>query len=168
MADVAQAASASKPLLYHYFPTKSDLYLAAVRAAAAELREATTPSRDLAPARRVERALEAHLDWVEANAVAYRAILQGGVSSHPEVQAIIEGSRADVVARLAEEFGFDELRPEERVVIRGWVGFLEGVCLDWLAAGDLSKPQLVRILTASLAVVEPAVRAGTVGDDQLR
>ena len=34
MADVASAAGASKPLLYHYFPTKSDLYLAAVRAAA--------------------------------------------------------------------------------------------------------------------------------------
>ena len=33
MADVAAAAGASKPLLYHYFSTKSDLYLAAVRSA---------------------------------------------------------------------------------------------------------------------------------------
>ena len=41
MADVAAAAGASKPLLYHYFSTKSDLYLAAVRSAADELRAAT-------------------------------------------------------------------------------------------------------------------------------
>ena len=44
MAEVAAgAAGVSKPLLYHYFSTKSELYVAAVRSAAHELSEASRP-----------------------------------------------------------------------------------------------------------------------------
>lgn len=150
MADVAKAAGASKPLLYHYFATKSDLYLAAVRAAAEELREATKPDLELTIEPRVLKALRAHLDWIDANALAYRAILQGGVSSDPDVQAIVEESRADVVARLAETFAYDQLTPARRIALRGWVGFLEGACLDWLEARDISKAHLARLLAASV------------------
>jgi AcrR family transcriptional regulator len=156
MADVAKAAGASKPLLYHYFSTKSDLYLAAVRSAATELREATKPDPDLPINERLLKALEAHVDWIDVNAVAYRAVLQGGISSDRQVQAIVEVSRADVVERLAEAFGFDELSAAQRIAFRGWVGFLEGACLDWLAARDVPKDQLVRLLAAS---VFGAVRA---------
>lgn len=159
MADVARAAGASKPLLYHYFPTKSDLYLAAVRAAAHELRAATTRSPDLPSRLALEQALAAHVDWIDANADAYRAVLQGGLSSDPDVQAIIEESRADVVARLARGFGFRRVTPAQRIVLRGWVGFLEGACLDWLATRDVPKEHLVRILIASVTAVAPATEA---------
>lgn len=56
MADVAAQAGVSKPLLYHYFATKGDMYLAAVRSAADELSAATRPdswcSRLVSPPRR--------------------------------------------------------------------------------------------------------------------
>jgi AcrR family transcriptional regulator len=150
MADVASAAGASKPLLYHYFSTKSDLYLAAVRSAAAELREATKPDPDLPFDARLRNALRAHIDWIDVNADAYRAVLQGGISSDPEVQAIVEESRADVVTRLAEGLGFDERAAAQRITLRGWVGFLEGAGLDWLAARDVSKAHLVDLLAVSV------------------
>ncbi len=159
MAEVARAAGASKPLLYHYFPTKSDLYLAAVRAAAAELRAATNPAADLPPRAALEQALAAHIEWIDANSVAYRAVLQGGLSSDPDVQAIIEESRADVVARLARGFGLRRVTPAQRTVLRGWVGFLEGACLDWLEKRDIPKRHLVRILAASVTAVAPAAEA---------
>ena len=159
MADVASAAGASKPLLYHYFPTKSDLYLAAVRAAADELRAATTPAGDLPPRLALQRGLTAHVDWVDANADAYRAVLQGGLSSDPRVHAIIEESRADVVARLAHGFGLRRVTPAQRTVLRGWVGFLEGACLDWVQRRDVPKSRLVRILAASVAALAPVARA---------
>lgn len=159
MAEVARAAGASKPLLYHYFPTKSDLYLAAIQAAAEELRAVTTPSPDLPPRQALERALEAHLDWIEANTDAYRAVLQGGLSSDVNVQAIIEESRADVVARLARGYGVRRLTAAQRTVLRGWVGFLEGATLNWLETKDLPKAHLIRILMASLTVVTPIAEA---------
>jgi AcrR family transcriptional regulator len=162
MADIATAAGASKPLLYHYFSTKGDLYLAAVRRAADELREATRPLPELPVQARLLHSLEAHLDWIDANALAYRAILQGGISSDADVQAIVEESRAEVVIRLAESFGFDELTPAQRIAMRGWVGFLEAACLDWLPARDISKPHLARLLAAS---VPGAIRAAQVQTD---
>lgn len=155
MAEVARAAGASKPLLYHYFPTKSDLYLAAIRAAADELRAVTASPPDLPPLRALEHALAAHVDWIEANADAYRAVLQGGLSSDAAVQAIIEESRAEVVARLAQGFGVRRLTSAQRTVLRGWVGFLEGATLNWLETRDLPKKRLVRILMASLTAVVP-------------
>jgi AcrR family transcriptional regulator len=163
MADIATAAGASKPLLYHYFSTKGDLYLAAVRRAADELREATRPLPELPVQARLLHSLEAHLDWIDANALAYRAILQGGISSDADVQAIVEESRAEVVVRLAESFGFDELTAARRIAMRGWVGFLEAACLDWLEARDISKPHLAHLLAAS---VPGAIRAAQAPTDE--
>jgi AcrR family transcriptional regulator len=159
MADVAAAAGASKPLVYHYFATKSDLYLATVRSAADELSAATRPDPDLPVGPRMLQALSAHLDWIETHALAYRAILQGGISSDPQVQAIVEHSRADVISRLVEAFEFEGLIPAQRIALRGWVGFLESACLDWLATPDITKAHLARLLEAS---VTGALRAAQV------
>lgn len=150
MHEIATSADVSKPLLYHYFSTKGDLYVAAVRAAADQLREATRPDPALAPRARLSQALEAHVDWVEENALGYRALLQGGASADPEVLAIVEESRAEVVRRIAESMSIDRPSPVLRITLRGWVGFLEGACLDWLAVKDLPKSRLVDLLAASL------------------
>ena len=162
MADVAEAAGASKPLLYHYFATKRDLYLATVAAAAEELREATLPNPSLPLADRMRAALDAHLDWIDAHALAYRAILQGGVSSEPRVHAIVEQSRTEVVARLAETFALDHLTPGQRIAFRGWIGFLESAGLEWLTTRAVTKDELAALLTASvLALPETIDRAQT-------
>jgi AcrR family transcriptional regulator len=164
MADIALAAGVSKPLLYHYFSTKSDLYHAAVRAAADELREATRPDPALPPRVRLLTALGAHIDWIDENAVAYRAVLQGGISSDDDVEAIVEESRAEVVTRLAESFGFDSLTSAQSIALRGWVGFLEGACIEWLVARDVSKAHLARLLAAS---VSGALHAAEVAEDTI-
>lgn len=150
MADIAAAAEVSKPLLYHYFSTKTDLYIAAVRAAAEDLGLATRPDAGLRPRGRLHQALRAHVDWVETNALGYKAILQGGLSADPSVQAIVEASRAEVVRRITEGMGVDRPDPPLRIAIRGWVGFLEGACLEWLATRDIPKADLVQLLAASL------------------
>lgn len=150
MADIAASAGVSKPLLYHYFSTKRDLYLAAVRASAEELRMATSPDVDVPADQRVQHALRAHIDWVERNESRYRAVLHGGLSADPDVHAIVETSRTEVVARIAQRMGHRRPPPRLRIALRGWVGFLEGACLDWLVSKDISKQQLVQLLTASL------------------
>jgi AcrR family transcriptional regulator len=151
MADVAEASGVSKPLLYHYFSTKTDLYRATVTAAAEELREATRPDPALPIGPRMRAALDAHLDWIEAHAAAYRAVIQGGISSDPVVQDVVEQSRAESVARLAEAFGADRPTDLERIAFRGWIGFLEWTSLEWLATATITKRQLADLLAASAA-----------------
>ena len=165
MAEVAGAAGVSKPLLYHYFSTKSELYVAAVRSAAHELSEASRPDQSLPIGARLLNALRAHLDWIAEHALAYRAILQGGLSSDRDVQGIIEASRADVVGRLAEAYGLGDLSPAQRIALRGWVGFLEGACLDWLSSRDITKAHLARLLAASVAGALRAAEVDAGGTD---
>lgn len=158
MADIAAEAQVSKGLLYHYFSDKPDLYLAAVRAAASQLSEATRPNPDLPPPQRLRNALAAHVDWIDEHALAYRAVLQGGLSGDPNVQAIVETSRAEVVARIAADSGIEVVTPLLRIALRGWVGLLEAACLEWLAHREVSKSRLVELLAAGIPA---AIRSAT-------
>ena len=146
MAEVAEAAGVSKPLLYHYFSTKTDLYRATVVAAADELREATRPDPDLPVGPRMRAALDAH-------ALAYRAVIQGALSSDQVVQEEVERSRAETIDRLAQAFGINQLTELQRITLRGWVGFLESASLEWLATRAVSQSQLRDLLAASAAAL---------------
>ncbi len=158
MAEIADAAGVSKPLLYHYFATKSALYLATVEWAADELRAATRPDPSLPPSRRIRVALDAHLDWIDTHALAYRAVIQGGISSDEDVHVIVERSRAEVVDRLAEFYELKHLTAEQRIMCRGWVGFLEAASLDWLTTPTIPKHQLAQLLQTSLESLIPFLR----------
>lgn len=158
MAEVADTAGVSKPLLYHYFATKSALYLTTVAWAAEELRAATRPDPTLPAGRRMRAALDAHLDWIDEHALAYRAVIQGGISSDGEVHAIVERSRSEVVDRLAEAFELDNLTSQQRIICRGWVGFLEAASLDWLTTRSITKHELAQLLQTSLNALLPRIR----------
>ena len=159
MADVADAARVSKPLLYHYFATKSDLYRATVAWAAEQLRAATRPDPSLPAGQRMRAALHAHLDWIDDHALAYRAVIQGGISSDSSVHAIVEGSRTEVVDRLAEAFELSNLTAEQQITCRGWVGFLEAASLEWLNGRPITKHELAQLLQKSLNALMPKIRS---------
>jgi len=157
MADIAAEAQVSKGLLYHYFSAKPELYLAAVRRAATDLAVATTPDPSLSHGERLHDALMAHVNWIDAHALAYRAVLQGGLSGDLDVQLIVESSRAQVLDRVAWDSGLASISPRLRIALRGWVGFLEGACLEWLDSKAVTKEELVRLVASQLPA---AIRAG--------
>ena len=99
--DLAREARISKGLLYHYFPTKRDLYVAGLREIADELvdRVHAVPV-DLPPAERVRAGLDAYLDHISQHARAFVSLMRGGIGSDPEVASVIEGVRR----RLSERF----------------------------------------------------------------
>lgn len=166
--DIARAAGISKGLLYHYFPTKRDLYLAGLRATAAELVERTTAAAQahLAPVERIRAALDAYFDHVTAHARPVLALLRGGVGSDPEVAQVIEGVRAQFVERLfarAEGTPLAALvgaeAPLVMVAVRGWIGCVEAASLEWLArrapARAAVRDLLVDVLLATVRAALP-------------
>src|SRR4051795_11056092 len=63
--DIAREAKISKGLLYHYFPTKRDLYVAGLREIAHDLVQAVTSlPPDLVPIERARAGLDAYLDHI--------------------------------------------------------------------------------------------------------
>ncbi len=150
MADIAAAADVSKPLLYHYFSTKHDLYIAAVRAAADQLSEITRPDPTLPGRAGTRQALAAHVDFVEAHSLHYCTLLNGAVSGDPEVREIIDASHDETVRRILGNLGTTEPSPTLRIALRGWIGFLDAACVEWLTDPAITKAQLVELLAASL------------------
>ena len=159
--DLARAAGVSKGLLYHYFRTKRDFYVAGLREIARELLAKTLwQPQDVAPLERIRAGLDAFLDHVQGHARSFVALMRGGIGSDPEVQQIIEGVRERLVERMFtgphSPLSVGERRtPLARTALRGWIGFAEQVTLDWLTHRDLPQTA-VRDLLVDLLL--PTIR----------
>ena len=150
--DIAAAAGISKGLLYHYFPSKRDFYVAVIRSAADEMQALTEPDPALEPRDRLAAALERYLEYVETHARGYATVLRAGIGSDPAVAEIVEDVRAAMADRLLADLpvAAGEPPPALRVAVRGWVGFVEAASLDWLEHGGLDRRELRDMLIAAL------------------
>ena len=156
--DLAAAAGVSKGLLYHYFPTKRDFYVAALRKAADQLLDETRNDEHLDAAADLARGIVTYLDFAQRHRPAYLALMRGGIGSDPEVTAVVEATRATLAARAIERMPAATVTPIVRVAVRGWIGFVETTAIDWLTDHSIPKDEIVRL---SCAVFFDAVtRAG--------
>src|SRR3954470_3200323 len=99
MAQIAREAGISKALLYHYFPSKQDFFLATLEQGAEEIARRTEPDPDLPPFEALAGSIEGYLGWIEENEAAYRRLMEGA-GSVPEVKNLVEGIRAATSARI--------------------------------------------------------------------
>jgi AcrR family transcriptional regulator len=151
MARIAREAGISKALLYHYFPTKRDFFLATLLEAAEEVRRRTEPHPDLSPGEALAGSLDAFLGWIEENETAYRKLLESA-GSVPEVGALIDEVRDRTSARILDGLGAGQHPPPRvRAAVRGWLWFMDGAILDWFEHRDLSRAELRDFLLGSLA-----------------
>lgn len=148
--DIAREAGVSKGLLYHYFGGKRDFYVACVREAAGQLLARTAPDPSLPAPERARAGIEAYLDFAEDHAGAYTALMQSGIGHDPEVLAILQHARDEIVARMLEGMGLAEPRPLFRLAARSWVGQVEAACLEWLVRRDVPRARVVRLLLGGL------------------
>jgi AcrR family transcriptional regulator len=152
--DVAQRAGISKGLLYHYFPTKRDFYIASLHEAARQLLAKTEPDASLEPLERLDACLESYLRFVEEHATTYVALLRGGVGSDTDVAEIIADTRSRFVDRLLEGVGVARPPAMLRTMLRGWVGFVEVASLDWAEHRDIRREALREMM---VGVVQDAL-----------
>jgi AcrR family transcriptional regulator len=150
MARIAREAGISKALLYHYFPSKEAYFVATLEEKAAELEARTQPDPSLPPFEQLSGSLDAYLGWVQENASSFDKMIR---SSHavPEVRALLDRVRADTVKRISE--GLSPERPPSpvlRTAVRGWLGFMDGACLDWVEHGDVDREVLHGLLLSTL------------------
>ncbi|MEA2431778.1 MAG: hypothetical protein QOI19_2251 [Thermoleophilaceae bacterium] len=160
MAEVARAAGISKGLLYHYFPSKRDLFVATLEAAAAELREITQPDPALPILEQLAGALDAYLRWIEEHADSYVKLLESATGSD-DVRSYMAQMRANTVERMLEVLVRSGDPAAVRTALHGFLWFIDGACLDWLAHRDLTRDQLRDMLaTAFSGAIGAAAQAG--------
>jgi AcrR family transcriptional regulator len=142
MSRIAREAGISKALLYHYFPSKRQLFETALTAAADDLQRRTAAvDATLPPVEQVSASLDAFLQWVDDNGDGYRRLIES--AGIPEVREIVGAVRATTAQRILDGLGDQGERPQTRAAVNAWLWFLDGVCLDWLAHDrDVSLDEL--------------------------
>jgi AcrR family transcriptional regulator len=151
MAAIARHAGISKALLYHYFPSKQAFFVATLRGAADDLADRVRPDPGHAPAEQLASALDAWLGWVDEHRDAYAKLMRSATAV-PEVRELIDRVRDEtaqlILARLWGAAG--DPPAELRAAVRGWLWFMDGACLDWVAHADLDRARLHALLLGAL------------------
>jgi AcrR family transcriptional regulator len=151
MARIAREAGISKALLYHYFPSKRDFFVATLQDAAEQLARRTQPDAELPAAQALSASLDAFLAWVEENELAYRKLMESA-RSVPEVGELIGQVRDRTSARILSGLGVGiDPPPKLRAAARAWLWFMDGAILDWLDHRDIGRGELRDLLLGSLA-----------------
>jgi AcrR family transcriptional regulator len=148
MRQIADAAGVSKPLLYHYFPSKSDLFTAALAEKADELAQLIEPRDGGAPYQQLAAGLDAYLAWIEENSQAWSKLMQSAATL-PQARVVVEGFRQRTMSLVLRELtGQLEPPPVLRTAIHGWLGYMDAAILDWTQEKDLPREKLRDLLLA--------------------
>jgi AcrR family transcriptional regulator len=164
MSDIAREAGISKGLLYHYFSSKQDLFRATLEVAAAELYDQVRPDDSLPLQERMAKTLNAYLDWIEANTDSYVRILEDA-GRVPEARDLLKRVREQTAFMIASgAVGSDDPPRTLISAALGWLWFLDGVCLDWLAHRHMTREQVTNLL---LGVLYATVLTASGVDDEI-
>jgi AcrR family transcriptional regulator len=145
--DVADAAGASRALVYHYFGGKQELYLAALHSAAKQLDDLLKPPAEGKPLERLAVSLHRYFDFVEDHAAGFVALLRGGPAYRSgDVGEVLDGIRNLVMSHIVTAIGVEEPGPVLRITLRSWMASVETAGLDWLEHRDLPREELERLL----------------------
>jgi AcrR family transcriptional regulator len=158
--DVAEAAGVSRPLVYRYFPGgKQQLYEAALRSAADDLRHCFDEPREGPLLPRLARALDRYLAFVDEHDAGFSALLQGGsVVETSRTSAIVDGVRRAAAEHILSHLEVDRPGPRLRMTVRMWITAVEAASLIWLDEGkqppaeelrDWLVEQFVAVLTVT-------------------
>ncbi|MFI6208876.1 TetR/AcrR family transcriptional regulator [Streptomyces sp. NPDC051041] len=157
--DVAERAGVSRPLVYRYFPGgKQQLYEAALRSAADELRHCFDEPREGPRLVRLARALDRYLAFVDQHGTGFSALLRGGgVAATSRTTAIVDGVRRAAAEHILSHLQVARPGPRLRMTVRMWITAVEAASLIWLDEGkqppaDEMRDWLVEQFAAALAV----------------
>jgi AcrR family transcriptional regulator len=165
MREIAEGAGVSKPLLYHYFPSKIDLFKAAVSEKAEELQQLIEPSGEGQAIEQLSQILDSYLAWIEDNAETWSKLLRSAATL-PEGRELVEGFRKRtmdlILAQLTEG---QKPRPALRIAVKGWLGYMDAAILDWTEGKDLPRRKLRDLLLAAFGA---ALMAAQQADPRVR
>jgi AcrR family transcriptional regulator len=153
MDDIADRAGVSKPVLYQHFPGKRELYLALLEQQVDELtdrvRQAMAGTDDNRA--RVDGAVGAYFDFVDAEGEAFRLVFESDLRNDPDVRRLADRGSRSCIEAIAEVIAADTGADPERALLlaSGMIGLAESSARWWLARkGTLSRDEAVALMSA--------------------
>jgi AcrR family transcriptional regulator len=158
MAEIADAAGVARGLLNHYFGTKRDLYLEAVREF---MRVPPPPLPEEVEGRDADDLLaesfDVWLDWVERNRQAFFTATSGsGPGGDADVERIVDEAReaaAERIAHIVIAAGYDLPANKLQAAVRCFSGMAEETAREWLDRKRLSRDEAHHLLVHTLSSI---------------
>jgi AcrR family transcriptional regulator len=163
--DLVARAGVSRHLLYHYFPSKRDLYVAIFQRASNRFMARVSTDPRLPLREQLVTALEAHIQSFVDHPFEAVTINRGALSDDPAIHAIIAEELNLVGQRLINQL-VAEGRPRDatEIAIEGWLAFVRAACVKWIQSQNISRTDLaemcLRAFDCTLATQQPACVAG--------
>ena len=122
MDDIAAEAGISRGLLFHYFPTKTDYYLACIAAAGRRILRNTAPDEALAGEQQVEMVTRLMVEQIERRRAFYLALVHGHGVADPRVSEVMDSVRDGSTDRVVRAL---DVPASRRDVVRAWWAYTE-------------------------------------------
>ena len=169
MDDIAEVAGVAKALLFYYFGSKRGCYLAVIENFSTQLQTVAETDPDLPPDKVLDHMLDVYLDFAENAEPAFRTLMSGGLGNDPHARSKLSAERAKYRALLIHLVlpGRTET-PSLRVLLEGFMSFMEGATLDWLTHRQISRAELQSLLVGgafALLAVKSDADSGAETDD---
>jgi AcrR family transcriptional regulator len=163
--DVARSAGISRGLLYHYFPDRDAFVVAVLEQASEELRQALRGDPDASRRERVEAGTDTFIEFAEAHAAGFRALLTGEVTNR-KVAALIERTRERDLHAFVAGVAATTADPEAarrsnvlRAALHAHMHFMEGAVARWLTHQEITREQLRELILGALDATLAAAHA---------
>ncbi|WP_432943382.1 TetR/AcrR family transcriptional regulator [Kribbella sp. CA-253562] len=141
--DVAAEAGISRGLLFHYFPTKRDFYVAVMRAAGRRLLRVTTPDASLPPEDQLRQMLLAFVAFVTRRRDSYISFVRGAAGGDIFVVEVYAETRAGLTARvltLLDQPTEDQPGSPLRLTVHAWLAYVEDLAIEWSGLPAAERP----------------------------
>jgi AcrR family transcriptional regulator len=144
--DIVARARVSRSTLYHYFPTKRDLYVAIFKRSSNRLLAHANPDPQLPLAEQLATGLEAHIQYFVDHPCDAITINRGALSDDPAIQAIITEELNVIGQRLIDKLVAEgRLRDVTEIAVEGWLAFVRAACVKWIQSQNISRADLTEM-----------------------
>ena len=137
MDDIATEAGISRGLLFHYFPTKTDFYLACIAAAGRRMLRTTAPDESAPGPEQVETVTRLMIEQIERRRDFYLALVHGHGVADPRVSEVMDSVRDGSTERVVVALGVAE---RQRDVVRAWWAYTVDRALTLSAVPTGERP----------------------------
>ena len=156
--EIADAAGVSHGLIFQYFGTKKDLYIAIVEPLIEQFRARVAADLDVPPPERLRKSMRAYAEAISAHPNGYRFLMTRGVG-FGEVREKLEEARLAAVGRIAPQVGLDPEDPAVRAGLLAWLSYVDAAMLSWLDAAEPDVEILVELIAGALRGTAEALAA---------
>jgi AcrR family transcriptional regulator len=148
--EIAGQAGISRGLLFHYFPSKRDYYVAVISAAGRRLLRVTKPAASLSPEQKLREMLVQFVAFIERRRPAYISFVRGAAGGDDFAVEVYDETRAGLTKRILSYIDAPQIADDptsrEYLQIHAWLSYTEDLAIEWSGMPEPNRPYAAAFL----------------------